>query len=138
MDRITFNSTERTERLTIRAPYYNAINPTTVAFAQEKVSVFVNSLGHVEFFDDEETSLGFVDIPVSKDPSEYGHTAQYGTVECSATGSTVTVHLPVYGWSDSYPNCDGESDRWSRYTSRWFRVVFDCEKRKIEILDRDS
>lgn len=136
MDHKNFDSSTKSDHLQIIAPYYNAINPTTVSFEQEKISVFVNALGHIEFFDAKEQSLGFVDLPVAKDPSEYGHTAQYGTVECTADGSTITIFLPVYGWTDSYPYCDGESDRWDRYTARWFRVIFDCSTHQITILDR--
>ena len=120
----------------ITAPYYNAICDTTVFFQQEKISVFMNSLGHIEFFDDAGNSLGFVDFPVHKDPSQYAHTAQYGTIRCSSDGKEVTVFLPVYWWSDSYPHCDGESDRWTRHIDHWFRIVFDCDARTISILDK--
>ena len=136
MDQKTFDSRTQTEPLQLHAPYYNAILPTTIFFAQENVSAFVNSLGHIEFFDGENHTLGSVDFPVHKDPSAYGHTAQYGTVKCTADGSTVTIFLPVYYWTDSYPHCDGESDRWSRHVSRWFRVVFDCGTQQIRVLDR--
>lgn len=136
MDRITFNSGTQTQPLQLDAPYVNAINPTTVFFEQEKVSLFVDALGHIEFFDGEGHSLAAVELPVHKDPSAYGHSAQYGTVRCAADGAAITVFLPVYGWHDSYPHCDGESDRWDRYTARWFRVVFDCAARRIQVLDR--
>jgi len=138
MDHLTFDSAVNADRLTINAPYYNAINPITVSFPQEKVSVLLNSLGHIEFFDADEQSIGFVDFPVHKDPSAYSHTAQYGTVECFANGSNITIYLPSYYWSDSYPHCDGESDRWSRHIDYWFRVVLDCESKKITVLDRDG
>lgn len=137
MEHKTYNSTGCTEPLELVAPYYNAINPTMVLFEQEQIYASVDSLGHIEFFGAEQQSLGFVDLPVHKDPSEYGHTAQYGNVRCSADGSTVTVYLPVYGWTDNYPHCDGESDRWDRYISRWFRVVFDCGTQQISILDKE-
>lgn len=136
MDRKTFDSSTRTERLTLKAPYYNAIVPTTVFFERESVSAYVDSLGHIEFFDGEENSLAAVDVPVAKDPSDYGHSAQYGTVECTAVNGIITFFMPVYGWEDSYPHCDGEGDRWSRYTARWFRVVFDCAAKEIAVLDR--
>ena len=135
MDHITFDCSIRSTPLQIDAPYYNAIKDTTVCFLQENISVFVNSLGHIEFFDTEKCSLGFVDFPVHKDPSEYGHTAQYGTIKCISDGNTITFFLPVYYWTDSYPHCDGESDRWSRHISSWFRVVFDCSTQQISILD---
>lgn len=136
MDRKTYDSKTGKDYIEIKAPYYNAINPTFVYFEQEKISVTMDSLGHIEFFDEDEKSLGFADFPVSKDPSEYGHTAQYGEIRISSDGNEITVHLPVYGWNDSYPNCDGESDRWTRYIGRWFRIVFDCENKKISVLDK--
>lgn len=136
MERKVFDSLNCTERLKLVAPYYNAIVPTTIVFEREKVSAFVDSMGHIEIFDDKENSLAAVDVPVSSDPSEYGHSAQYGAVECAAENGVITFYLPVYGWQDHYPNCDGESDRWSRYTDRWFRVVFDCREGTLTILDR--
>jgi hypothetical protein len=136
MEYKTYDSLNQTEHLKLVAPYYNAIVPTTVCFEREKVSACVDALGHIEIFDDKKNSLASVDVPVSKDPSEYGHSAQYGTVECAAEGGVITFFLPVYGWHDHYPNCDGESDRWSRYTDRWFRVVFDCGKGTLTVLDR--
>lgn len=136
MDKKIFNSKTQTECLELHAPYYNAILPTTVLFENEGISVYVDSLGHVEFFDSENNSLGFVDIPAAESPDMYAHSGQYGTVKCISDGNTISIHLPVYGWEDSYPHCDGESDRWSRYEVRWFRVEFDCKSRKIEVVDR--
>ena len=137
MDIIKFDSALGTNPIEIRAPYYNAINPTKVYFEQEKVSVCVDSLGHVEFFDENEESIGFVDFPVSNDPSEYAHTAQYGECHCFSNGKTATVFLPVYWWGDSYPNCDGESDRWTRHVKRRFRIVLDIETREISVHEKD-
>ena len=138
MDYRMYDSAVEQARLLLKAPYYNAINPTTISFVQEKIAVSADSLGHIEFFDEENRSLGTVDLPVDKDPSNYGHTAQYGEIECCADGVSITLFLPIYGWDDSYPYCDGESDRWSRYISRYFRVVFDCKTQKIAILDKEN
>lgn len=96
MDKKTYNSNVLDEPLKIIAPYYNAINPTIVFFEQENIYVSVNSLGHIEFLDENEKSIGFVD----------------------------------------FPYCDGESDRWTRYTSRWFQIVLDCNSKKISVLDK--
>lgn len=136
MENKTFDSSVQAEALELKAPYYNAIVPTTVRFVREDVSVYVDALGHIEFFGGDGQSLGVVDVPVDKDPSKYGHTAQYGTVKCGADGGSVTLTMPVYGWHDSYPYCDGESDRWDRYVARWFRVVYDCRSGEIAVLDR--
>ena len=136
MVEMIFDSSAQAEPLELKAPYYNAILPTTVRFVRERVAVYADSLGHIEFTDEAGQSLGVVDVPVDKDPSKYGHSAQYGTVKCSADGASVTLTLPVYGWDDSYPYCDGESDRWDRYVARWFRVVYDCGSGEISVLDR--
>jgi len=136
MDHIIYNSETKSDCIELKAPYYNAINPTTITFEKEKVSASVDSLGHIEFYNEENKSLGFVDVPVSKDPSEYGHSAQYGNVGYSVRDNQIVFHMPVYGWDDSYPHCDGESDRWSRYEVRRFQVVFDCQTQKITIIDK--
>ena len=131
-----YNSKKSSDIMEMNAPYYNAIETTEVVFEEEGVITYVDSLGHIEFFDMENVSLGYVDVPVSKDPSEMGHTAQYGDMHCYVEENKVYFKLPIYGWDDSYPHCDGESDRWSRYVAGWFRVVFDCDTKKISILDR--
>lgn len=137
MDQKTYNSDLTQDYIEITAPYYNAINDTTVFFAQEKVSVSMNALGHIHFYDDKEASLGFVDIPVSKDPSDYAHSAQYGQIRCASDGKEITIFLPSYWWSDSYPDCDGEYDRWTRHIDHWFRIIFDCETQNISMVDNN-
>ena len=130
---ISFNSKTDSGYQTITAPYYNAIRPTTVVFEQEGVSAFVNSLGHIEFFDAQGTSLGFVDRPAAESPELYAHSGQYGTVEYTADGREIRFRFPVYEWDDFYPHCDGESDRWNRRTVRHFSVVFNCGSKAIRI-----
>lgn len=115
------------------APYYNAIETSEITFEKEGIIAYADSLGHIEFFDKQKNSLGFVDLPVSKDPSEKGHTAQYGDMKCAVCENLIDFRLPVYGWEDSYPHCDGESDRWSRYIARWFSVKFNLATREIEV-----
>lgn len=133
MENKVFNSTAQADYLELTAPYYNAIYDTMVSFEVENISVFVNSLGHVEFYDHNERSLGFVDYPAAESPDMYAHSGQYGTVRCSSDGEKIRIQLPVYEWLDSYPHCDGESDRWTRRTLRWFDVVFDCKTRQINV-----
>ena len=136
MDIKKYDSAVTHDPLEIKALYYNAIAPTTVCFVRENIAVSMDSLGHFEFADGEGKRLAVTDHPVSDDPSEYGHSAQYGEIRCACDGKAITLFLPVYGWYDTYPNCDGESDRWDRYTSRWFRIVFDCESKEIAVLDK--
>lgn len=131
-----YNSAAQTEPLRIPAPYYNAIDPTAVFFEVERITATVDSLGHIEFFDQDKQSLGFVDVPAAESPDLYAHSGQYGEVHCRAESGRVIFDLPVYRWVDHYPHCDGESDRWSRYVVRWFRVEFDCRTRMISIVDR--
>ncbi|MBR2640524.1 MAG: hypothetical protein IKD39_08175, partial [Oscillospiraceae bacterium] len=80
--------------------------------------------------------LHSLDFPVSKDPSEYGHSTQYGEIRCVVVEKEIILYIPVYGWNDSYPYCDGESDRWQRYIARWFRIVFNCKTGEISVLDK--
>ena len=135
MEERIYDSSVTGEEIVLKARYYNAIEPTSVFFKRENVTLFVDALGHIEFFDAEKNSLGFVERPVGKDPSAYAHSAQYGEVRCASDGKSITVFLPVYWWSDSYPHCDGESDRWTRHIDRWFRVVFHCKSRQIIVYE---
>ena len=52
MENKVYNSAIATNYMEITALYYNAIAPTTVWFEQEKISVYADSLGHIEFFDE--------------------------------------------------------------------------------------
>lgn len=132
-----YNSCETSEIMGLVAPYYNAIETTEVIFEKEGIIAYADSLGHIEFFDMERNTLGYVDVPVSKDPSEKGHQAQYGDMGCYVKENSICFKLPIYGFDDSYPHCDGESDRWSRYVARWFYVVFDCERKEVRIIDEE-
>lgn len=130
---LSYDSSTRSDYLELKAPYYNAIETSEVTFENENIIAYADSLGHIEFFDMQKHSLGHVDLPVSKDPSERGHTAQYGDMKCAVCENAIDFQLPVYGWDDSYPHCDGESDRWSRYVARWFSVKFDLTTKEIEV-----
>ena len=138
MEQLIFDSAVRTDPLTIKAPYYNAILPTAVSFVREHTTLCIDSLGHIEFCGDGMPQSCTLDLPVHKDPTAYGHSAQYGEVKCASDGHTVTLYLPLYDWEDSYPNCDGESDRWSRYIVRWLCVVYDCETHTAAVLDKKA
>ena len=119
----------------LEAPYYNAIETTEVIFEKEGVIAYADSLGHIEFYNLEKNSLGMADVPVSKDPTEKGHQAQYGDMRCYVKENTICFELPVYGWEDNYPHCDGEFDRWDRYIARWFLITFDYVTHEICIID---
>ena len=96
----------------------------------------MDSLGHVEFYDQAGCSLGFVDVPAAESPDMYGHSGQYGEVRCMANGNAVRFCMPIYEWDDYYPHCDGEGDRWNRREVRSFDVVFDCRTKAISIEGR--
>lgn len=136
MDHITYDSSVKSDDIKIEAPYYNAIRPTKISFVREHISALVDSLGHVEFLDSEDRSLGFVDVPAAEAPDLYAHSGQYGTVWCSAQGDELRIRLPIYQWEDDYPHCDGESDRWTRRTIRHFQVVFNCKTLELSLRDR--
>lgn len=133
MDRFTYQSGGPQEPLKLRAPYFNAINPTTVTFPQEQVSAYVDSLGHIEFFDAQGNSLGCVDRPATESPDMYAHSGQYGEVLCKADGQRVMLQLSVYRWEDDYPYCDGDSDRWMRRVAGWFQVTYECRTGEIRV-----
>lgn len=136
MVEMSYNSVKQTDYAALHAPYYNAIRDTEILFEEEKIIATVNSVGHIEFFDEEKQSLGAVDIPAAESPDMYAHSGQYGEVRYKAEKDVISFELPLYRWEDSYPHCDGESDRWSRYVVRWFHVVFDVKTKQIAIPDR--
>ena len=60
----------------------------------------------------------------------------YMDILITTTEDGIRFQFPEYTWTDHYPHCDGESDRWDRYISRWFRIVFNCESKEAAVLDR--
>lgn len=136
MDHKVYNSTAMSGSLCISSGNRYDIDATSVYFEEEKITVTVDSYGHIEFFegDDQSKSLDAVHVPASgtqEDPID-----RYGKVELKKDGNTILLELPRYRWEDNYPHCDGEYDRWDRYTKGSFQVIFDLETKKITVEGR--
>ena len=66
-------------------------------------------------------------------PKQEGGREIYMDVTCSVEDGQIVLKMPIYSWIDHYPNCDGESDRWSTKTIGYHTVRFDIETGKINL-----
>lgn len=92
------------ERFHLACGYY-----TTTSFMFEKANfaVVIDCNGTFTFY----TADGAELENVKAKPMEGGR-ERYMDVFVTTDDDGVTFKLPDYSWSDNYPHCDGESDRW--------------------------
>lgn len=82
------------------------ISETNILFEREDVAAMVYAQGKIEFFADGEL------VATRKLPEVDGGKGVYDTVICVVKGDLIELSFPIYQWIDTYPNCDGEHDRW--------------------------
>lgn len=82
---------------------------TTTSFLFEKAnfSVVIDCCGDFTFY-----TVGGEKIETIKAKRMLDGRERYMDVFISTTEDGVTFKLPDYQWTDYYPHCDGESDRW--------------------------
>lgn len=79
---------------------------TGILFEREKCVVMIAGRGTVDFYcDDMRVAMGRL-------PEINGGMGNYDTVICAVNGDEIKLSFPIYQWIDTYPNCDGEYDRW--------------------------
>ena len=104
------------------------ISSTTIYFELEKIAVKIEARGYIEFFDQEENRLAFIDIP-----EQTGGKESYENVLCGVEDGALILKLPIVEWIDNYPHCDGEHDRWDSRTIGYNIVTFDVYTNKITL-----
>ncbi len=115
MESIVFDSRESREPkvFSIACGY---ISTTWFDFVSEGVKAKIEAKGHVEFYRGDELMEAY-DVPRPDSGREL-----FMHVRCSVSDDSVILEFPVYSWTDNYPHCDGESDRWDAeiigYTTR--------------------
>jgi len=101
------------------------ISTTGILFSKEKFVAVIDAGGTVEFFRADEC-VAKADLP--KVDSGKG---VYDAVICSVNGNSAEFSFPIYQWIDTYPNCDGEHDRWVTRKVGSENFVFDFEKNEV-------
>ena len=81
---------------------------TSFLFEKAGVAVVIDCKGSFTFYSaDGEKTETFNAKPMD------GGREHYEDVFITTTDAGIVFRLPDYSWTDHYPNCDGESDRWS-------------------------
>ena len=99
------------------------ISRTEIAFTHEKITVSIEAkTGEVDFYDpDGKKRLSArVEIPSSGDE-------KFSEVQCVAAGGQIKLGFPQYTYTDNYPHCDGEHDRWTKTLSGFDYLCYDLK-----------
>ena len=89
---------------------------------QENILAKVTAAGQIDFFSGENL-LASVSVPAGSSGR-----GCYQDIAFKVAEGKLLLQFPEYNWVDHYPDCDGESDRWSaRITGYKPPVVFDLD-----------
>ncbi len=92
------------ERFHLSCGFYTT---TYFCFKKAKFSVAIDCSGAFTFYNADEVKIE----TIKTKPMKSGRHC-YMDVLITTTDDGVLFRLPDYSWTDNYPYCDGESDRW--------------------------
>lgn len=82
------------------------ISETNILFERENIVAVIYAQGKIEFYANGEF------VEVRELPKVESGKGVYDAVICNVSGDLFELSFPIYKWIDTYPNCDGEHDRW--------------------------
>lgn len=103
------------------------VSLSSISFVNENITVSIEAkTGEVEFYDSKSNKLlsAKVQTPVSGDE-------KFSEVQCGVEGEQIKLGFPQYTYKDNYPNCDGESDRWTKTVSGFTFLCYDFKNNCI-------
>ena len=56
---------------------------------------------------------------------------KFSDLMCIVTDGVIKLGFPQYSYVDNYPNCDGESDRWTKTVSGFNYLCYDIKNNRI-------
>ena len=102
---INANTELRQQRFHLSCGFYET---TTFLFEKANFAAYIHYKGAFTFYTPEGKKME----TVKAKPMESGRGC-YMDVLITTSEDGVLFQLPDYEWTDHYPHCDGESDRWS-------------------------
>lgn len=123
VNKLTFDSTAFSEGtvLNLACGY---VSQNEITFIKENIIVTIEArLGKIQFCDPEHNVLLSEDVQVSSAGDE-----KFSEVKCIAEDGQIKLGFPEYTYKDNYPNCDGESDRWSKTILDFNFLCYDIRK----------
>ena len=125
-NKVTFDSTACPDGAVINlACGYVSLNE--IVFTHQNICVNIEAkTGEIEFCDLKSNKLlsQKVQTPISGDE-------KFSEVKCIVEGEQIKLGFPQYTYKDNYPNCDGESDRWTKTISGFEFLCYDFKNNCI-------
>ena len=94
------------------------VSTTEVSFANEGIVAVVTAAGKVDFLDAARNMLASACVPADDDGR-----GCYVSLACKVEDDKIYLRFPIYSWTDHYPHCDGESDRWDARVIRYHEPI---------------
>ena len=113
---------------------YGFLEDCDVHFENAGVHVIVESYGRVAFTD--ESGIVMAETKIEAKTEDDKHAGGY----CGIKEDKICVLLQIVGLKDTYPNCDGEHDRWISTIVGYNCIAFDpvtgtIEENQVETLE---
>jgi len=100
---------------------------TTIEFVSEGILVNVEAkTGEVDFYDFGGKKL----LSFKKEIRQCGD-EKLSDLKCLVEDGQIKLGFPIYSYKDNYPNCDGESDRWTKTISSFEFISYDIKNNCI-------
>lgn len=104
------------------------ISETVILFEKENVIARVQAKGQVAFFNRNGELLASGEVPAMTGGREL-----YEELSCCVEDGKISLLFPVYQWIDTYPNCDGENDRWITKRVGAHTLTFDVAEKAFTV-----
>lgn len=115
---------DKGERVSLACGY---VSLNQILFINEKITVNIEAkTGEIEFYDLESNKLLSTKIQTPESGDE-----KFSEVECSVEGEKIKLGFPQYTYEDNYPNCDGESDRWTKIILDFDYLCYDFKNNRL-------
>ncbi len=103
------------------------ISLNRILLINEKITVNIEAkTGEIEFYDLDDNKL----LSAKIQPPTLGD-EKFSEVECRVEGDQIKLGFPQYTYKDNYPNCDGESDRWTKTVSGFNYLCYDFKNNHL-------
>lgn len=104
------------------------ISQTVILFEKENIIARVQAKGEVSFCDPDGKLLAAGAVPAQMSGREV-----YEELSCRVENNKLMLLFPIYEWMDTYPNCDGEHDRWITKRVGAHTLTFDMEHKTVTV-----
>lgn len=125
MRKLSYEKDTKSELLML-PNFYGFIEDCCVHFENAGINVIVETYGRVAFVDDNGETIA--ETKVAANTEDDKHNGGF----CGIKDDKICVFLDIIGLKDTYPNCDGEYDRWVSIIVGHTCIAFDPTTGTIE------